>query len=150
MYSSIFLRSCLYHLYSCVTLCCCVFIFCTNILHCLHVLIFYTNIIDMSLVHFIRIFFVDIFCIHCFCNLVDLLNIKINSVHFHSVQSRYFIHSEMQVLLAFSFIYMRFCQGMCIGYWQVVSNHHKLYVHSSNTACVCVGLLIMFLQLIIS
>jgi hypothetical protein len=37
---------------------------------------------------------------------------------------------------------------MCTGYWQVVSNHHKLYVHSNHTVCIYVGLLIMFLQLI--
>jgi len=56
----------------------------------------------------------------------------------------------MQVLLAFSSIYMRVCQGMCTGPWEVVSNHHKLYVHVNNAACIYVGLLIMFLQLIIS
>jgi hypothetical protein len=33
----------------------------------------------MSLVYFISIFFVNMFHIQCFCNLVDLLNIKINS-----------------------------------------------------------------------
>jgi len=56
----------------------------------------------------------------------------------------------MQVLLAFLSTYVRFCQGMHTGYWQVISNHHKLYVHSNHTACIYVGLLIMFLQLIIS
>jgi len=36
----------------------------------------------MSVVYLITIFFVGIFCIQCFCNLVDLLNIKINSFVF--------------------------------------------------------------------
>ena len=104
----------------------------------------------MSLVYFMSIFFVDMFFIQCFCNLVDLLNVKINSVHFNSVWNRYLTHSEMQVVLAFSSIYVRFCQGMCSGDWQVVSNHHRLYIHSNHTTCIYVGLLIIFLKLIIS
>jgi len=47
-------------------------------------------------------------------------------------------------------MYVRFYQGMFTGYWQVVSNHHKLYVHSNHTACIYVGLLQFLLQLITS
>jgi hypothetical protein len=109
-----------------------IFIFYTNIRYCLYLLIFYTNLL-ICLLHILVTFFFQ-----CFCNLVDLLNIQINSVNFHSVQNRYFAHSEMQVLLEFSSIYVRFCQEMCTGDWQVVSSHHKLYVQSNHTACIYV------------
>jgi hypothetical protein len=34
-------------------------------------------IVDISLVYFVRIFFVDMFCNQWFCNPLDLLNVKI-------------------------------------------------------------------------
>jgi hypothetical protein len=34
----------------------------------------------MSVIYFIRIFFVDMFYIQWFCKLLDLLNIKIDSI----------------------------------------------------------------------
>jgi len=34
----------------------------------------------MSLIYFIRIFFVNMFYIEWFCNLLDLVNVKINSI----------------------------------------------------------------------
>ena len=66
----------------------CIFIFYNNILYWLCILTFYTNIIDTSLAYFIWIFLVDMFYIQWFCNFLKLLNVKINSIQFNSVQRK--------------------------------------------------------------
>jgi len=65
------------HVYSSVSLSMAVFIIYAHLIFCcLCILTFYSNIIGMPLVYFIRIFFVCMFYIQWFCNLLDLLNTK--------------------------------------------------------------------------